>query len=967
MKTIAQPWFILALFFYLFTGHSGQASAGAGPENPVVTGKADRGSFPLIADGKPATLVVSGEDYPGVLRALHDLKEDFGRVCGCEPNICQDTLPSEPYLVIAGTLGRSALIDRLVAKGKLDGTLIRGKWESTLTVVVKRPFPGVKKALVIAGSDKRGTIYGLYGLSSAMGVSPWHFWADVPVVKRTELWVSKGPCLTGEPGVKYRGLFINDEAPALSGWAEEKFGGFNHLFYGHVFELILRLRGNFLWPAMWGRAFYDDDPMNPQWADTFGVVIGTSHHEPMMRAHDEWRRFGAGKWNYDANPEELQSFWTEGIRRMGDFESLVTVGMRGDGDEPMSESANIVLLEKIIADQRQILEKVTGKKAGEIPQVWALYKEVQDYYDNGMQVPGDVTLLLCDDNWGNVRKLPLPGATERKGGYGMYYHFDYVGGPRNYKWLNTNPIARVWEQMNLSFRHGVDRIWIVNVGDIKPMEFPISFFLEMAWDPEAMTPERMAGYSRKWSEQQFGPAYAGEIARMIDGYTRFNGRCKPEMLSPMTYSLHHYREFELVRDAYNQLAEDAGKLNNLLPPEYRDAFFQLVLFPVAACANLNDLYYTVALNRLYVNQGRAAANLMAGRAEELFEKDSLLSREYHQLAGGKWNHLMDQTHIGYTYWQQPPFQKMPRVGRMAVPERGSLGVACEGSADWWPNSSSEAVLPVADGFSRQQPYIELFNTGSLPVGFTVTTGASWLKVSAEKGTVPLQTRIFLQPDWASVPPGEHRVPVTITGSCGTRVEVVAPFLNPDHKSFPGIQGYLESNGVISVEAAGFNRKTEAEGITWAEIPDLGKTLSGMTVFPVTGAAANPGEKGSCLEYDLWFFAAGEVKIVAYFSPTLNFHGRGLRYGISLDDQEPQIIDIHGNTTLRMWEKWVGDNIILSESKHQVTGPGHHTLKFWYVDPGVVLQKIVADTGGLKPSYLGPPQSYYADPGKQPSP
>ena len=301
------------------------------------------------------------------------------------------------------------------------------------------------------------------------GVSPWYWWADVPPRRHSTLYVKAGRRLLGPPAVKYRGIFLNDEAPCLTGWVNEKFGGYNHQFYTNVFELLLRLKANYLWPAMWDNCFNEDDPLNPKLADEYGIVMGTSHVEPMMRADKEWNRQGhtAAEWNYQKNPETLRRFWTEGLERNKSYENIITVAMRGKVDTPMSESANIALLERIVADQRKIIEQVMRTNATAVPQLWALYKEVQEYYEKGMRVPDDVTLLWCDDNWGNLRRLPTAEERHRAGGAGIYYHFDYVGGPRNYKWLNTVPIAKVWEQMNLAYRYGADRIWIVNVGDLK--------------------------------------------------------------------------------------------------------------------------------------------------------------------------------------------------------------------------------------------------------------------------------------------------------------------------------------------------------------------------------------------------------------------------------------------------------------------------------------------------------------------
>ena len=431
-----------------------------------------------------ATILVDSNDYLLIRKAALFLAADMQSVTFKRSPVSNTTFNSNRIAIIIGSADRSSLIKQLVQQKKISITELKPKWESYSIQTVKNPFKGIDQALVIVGSDRRGAAFGVFELSKQMGVSPWHWWADVPIQKRKEIYIRSNTKINDAPKVKYRGIFINDEAPALSDWSREKFGGFNHQFYEKVFELMLRLKSNYLWPAMWGNAFYDDDSLNIKSADDYGIVIGTSHHEPLMRAHDEWRRYGKKqKWNYDSTENGLKEFWRAGMQRAWN-EKIVSVGMRGDGDEPMSESTATALLERIVTDQRQIIADVTGKPAAETPQLWALYKEVQEYYEKGMKVPDDVTLLLCDDNWGNIRKLPKPGEKSRIGGYGIYYHFDYVGGPRNYKWINTNTIARIWEQMNLAWEFNARQIWIVNVGDIKPMEIPISFFLEYAWNPE---------------------------------------------------------------------------------------------------------------------------------------------------------------------------------------------------------------------------------------------------------------------------------------------------------------------------------------------------------------------------------------------------------------------------------------------------------------------------------------------------
>ena len=699
--------------------------------------------FAIVNNNEATAIYLSDNDYEGVKKIAQKFQEDIERVTNMKPSIISNEIPSNGTAIIVGTIGNSSLIDQLIEEKKLEVSLIKGKWETFLIQTIKNPFEGVEEALVIVGSDKRGTIYGMFDVSYEIGVSPHHFWADVPSKKKENVFITRGSYTKGSPKVKYRGIFINDEAPALSGWAFEKFGGFNAEFYDHVFEYILRMKGNYLWPSMWGRMFYENDPQNPILANEYGIVMGTSHHEPLTRAHAEWQRFGKGEWNYNTNPEGLRKFWTEGMERRGNSETIVTVGMRGDGDEAMSEGTATELLETIVKDQRKIIEDVTGKPAEETPQMWALYKEVQDYYDQGMQVPDDVTLLLCDDNWGNIRKLPALDAKPRKGGYGIYYHYDYVGGPRNYKWINTTQIERVWEQMHLAYEHNADRVWIVNVGDIKPMEFPIEFFLDYAWDPDKWNADNLQDYYTEWAEKQFGSQFAEDIADMLRKYTKYNARRKPELLNIPVYNLTYFNEAEKIVEDYNLLAKKAKDLKQKLPRDYHDAFYQLVEHPIIASANLNELYLATEKNKLYATQGKVIANTYAEKVKELFVKDSLMTKYYHEeLANGKWNHMMSQTHIGYDNWQQPRFNVMPET--ILVDENTEIEVADEKTL-----ASIDLETPSdAKGFIENSGYISMeahhFSSKTEPESFQWKvvenlgkSGSSVISLPIKKGRVVL--------------------------------------------------------------------------------------------------------------------------------------------------------------------------------------------------------------------------------------
>ena len=824
------------------------------------------GAFPIVSDAVTVVYTDGNDDWL-IQKSASFFQNDIEKVSGKKPEIIHSISSKATNVIIIGTIKNSSAIQQLIQLKKINVDAIKNKWEAYQIKIVDKPFKGIDKALVIVGSDKRGTTYGVFEMSKQIGVSPWYWWADVPVKKKKEIYLKRNTFLQDHPLVKYRGIFINDEAPAFSGWTREKFGGVNHHVYEKVFELLLRLKANYLWPAMWGNAFNDDDTLNPILANKYGIVMGTSHHEPMLRAQQEWKRYGKGAWNYETNKAVLDSFWKKGIENMDSHESIVTIGMRGDGDEPMTQGTAINLLERIVADQRKIIEEITHKPASETLRLWALYKEVQDYYDKGMRVPDDVTLLLCDDNWGNIRRLPKLNAKPRSGGYGIYYHFDYVGGPRNYKWLNTNNIARVWEQMHLAYEYGVDKIWIVNVGDIKPMEFPISFFLDYAWNPEKIKEDDLPNYFTNWAAWQFGEKYAKEIGTLIQIYSQYNSRRKHELLSAETYSLLHYNEFQRVVDDYNNLVVKAKTINDLLPQEYKDAYYQLVWHPIEASANLNALYLAAAKNKFYANQKNTVANLYADSVKYFYKKDSLISYKYnHEIAGGKWNHMMDQTHIGYTYWQQPPFNKMPEVKY------------------------------VSDNSQKDE---------SAKVDVRDKTAESLIQTNS-KGNI-----------------------------------------------------FYEKNGYVSIEAANYTKAINTKNIRWKVIPGIGSDGDGITTFPVTAKGKTVTNGNAYLQFEIYVYDTGTVKLNAYFSPTLNFENDslGLQYAISIDDEKPQIVSINkDDTNGRIWGQWVANNIIIKSTGHQILQPGKHTVKYWMISPAVILQKVVLDFSGVEPSYLGPPET-----------
>ncbi len=975
---------------------------------------ADR--FPLVAAGHAAPLVVDAADYPGAVRAVGDLQADIGRVTSATPRVVAGAVPRDTArVVLVGTIGHSSLIDGLIASGKLDVRGIEGKWETSLEQVVSHPMPGVDSAFVIAGSDQRGTIYGVYDVSRGIGVSPWYWWDDVPARHHDALYVSPGRHSQGTPAVKYRGFFINDENPQTGTWAPTMFGpglapgapgGLNHLYYAKVFEVALRLKANYIWPAVWGRAFAEDDPENQATATRYGIVMGTSHEAPMTCGIEEWNRHvvkdaagnpigdpygGNGQWSYRQNQAAIEAYWTKCITRMVQqkAEMVVTLGMRGNGDTALPDGSGIDLMKSIISKERQIIAQATGSDAASVPQVWTLYKEVQRYWDEGLRAPDDVTIVFTDDNWGNIRKLPDRSLPARSGGYGLYYHFDYVGASRSYKWADTINLANTWEQLHTAYSYGDDRLWVANVGDLKNEERPLQFFLDYAWNPHAIPANRLGDWERGFAAQNFGTGAAAAVADVLHEYGQLQAIRKPESTNrrftrnpdgsittddTMTpFSIENYDELARVTDAWQALAQRAERVGAGLPIADQDAYYELVLYEVEATANLYALRQSQFLNRQYAAQGRAATNTYADLAQARLDADAAMSNYYNTtLAGGKWLGWQTQTKIGYgdkarygnnASWADPPQpdQIYPALQRITVPARAELGVAIDGSLNWWPDATTAAVLPTISRYqTRPAQYIEVFNRGTIPFGYQITTPVSWLRLGPTDGTVTDQIRATVHVDWFHAPHGTTRVPITITGA-GRSVTVEAVVDNPQA---PVAAGFVEANGYVSMQADHYTTAVGGNGISWMRIPDVGRDGSGMQADPVTADPQTPGGTGPRLEYRMNLTTAGTVTVWAYLSPRNAAlpNGGGMRYAVSIDDQTPQTVDAvaaTGASDLTMNTAWglnTADNVNRTATRFTVSGPGVHTLNFWLIDPTVVVQKLVVDTGGLASSYLGPPES-----------
>ncbi|PQE31461.1 immunoglobulin i-set domain-containing protein [Rutstroemia sp. NJR-2017a WRK4] len=990
--------------------------------------------------GHNATETAAG----GGITALYTYRaptSDINYTLGSVQNFTGPTLlPSNPgsTVLIVGTVSKSPLITYLVNAGLLDTTPINGQWESFMSVIIQNPLPGVDKAMVIVGADVRGTIYGLYDISEQAGVSPWYWWADVPVRTQDGVWALTGQATNVGPGgpasqappppppgapsgglqvlkiqpspsVRYRGIFLNDEQPALTNWVNAnypkgKYGpGFNHYFHAQVFELLLRLRANYFWPAQWDGMFNVDDYANQPLSDAYGIVMGTSHTEPMMRSTKEWNVFGSqyggnGQWEYDTNNASIIPFFKYGAQRAAPYlaNSLFTMAMRGSGDNAitLTQAEAITVVKNVVAKQRELFGEVfTDRKVEEIPQLWCLYSEVQGYYEAGMTVPDDITLLWADDNFGNVRRLPLANETARSGGSGVYYHVDYVGPPRDYKWINTIQLEKTVEQMQLASARQANRIWMLNVGDLKPLEIPINHFLDLAYSTPTWGYNSVPTWLTLWATREFGSEFAANISSIVDRYGMYAARRKYENIDMTVYSYINYNEADAILEQWGQLATEAQAVYDQLDDAWKPAYYEMILQPVLGGQVVNQIHIGAGKNALYTEQKRNAANEVFQEVVGLFKQDHNLTQRYHNLLGGKWNHMLDQTHLGYDYWQQPMRNALPPMALVQDLETsvaGNIGVGVEGlnatvsGDDNYHTLSSEVLtLPPMDPYGPKTRYIDIFSRGLESCSWTVNASQPYVKLSPSSGltggTNGTDTRVYVSIDWASAPAAPNRTTVKIDINSGCEdgqwgnygpPSVMLPVNNTAvPKNFTN--GFVESDRYIAFEAAHTSQSTSVNGTSYITLPGLGRTYAGVTLYPVLAPTQNPAT-GPVLSYNLYTFTpVSKANITLYLSPSLNQNGkiRTLKYAIAIDDESPQIIQYvpssastaifptgwNGAVVDGVWGQSSGNT---TTTTHTALGKaGSHTLKIWAVEPGVVFQKVIINLGGVRQSYLGPPESF----------
>ena len=759
--------------------------------------------------------------------------------------------------------------------------------------------------------------------------------------------------------------------------------------YAHLFELLLRLKANYFWPAMWATAFNEDDPENPALADRYGIVMGTSHHEPMMRAHKEYtkRREEVGAWDYATNKKNLDKFFRDGLERNKRFDNLITIGMRGDGDVAMGkgdDEENMKVLRDVVAGQRQIIKEVYGKDPSEVPQLWAIFTEVQRYYDKGFTVPDDVLLLFCDNNWGYIRRCGPLKEKNRKGGMGLYYHIDMNGGPCNDRWINTSPIPKLREQFNLAYQTGIDDLWIVNVGDLKPKELPIDFIMRYAWNPNAISANQVDEYTLEWAAQNFGDELAEDVADIVTKYPKYNLWRKAEVQTPNIFSVVNHKESDNVERLWKDLEEKAEAVKARVPEEARDAYFQLVYYPAVASSGIARIYLATGKNHLYAQQGRLLANDYARMAEALYERDQRLTRYYNDtLSNGKWKNMMSDIHIGYTIWSMPEKAILPEQRKVTPQDSPAMGVSVEGSEV--TEREGKLELPVFDSLLDQSYYVDIFNRGKGGFDYAVTASEPWVKISQAKGTVTEESRIMVSVDWEALPKGTHEVQLTIKSGKASVPVALRAVKEQEPETDEPYFGNL-SGSEFSIPAYLYNKNVSGKDATWIVLPDLGRAEACVGISPVTAASASPADAPR-LEYQVLLPDTGTVSLCLGILPVQDVYPeRGLRVAVGLDGETPQVLDARQgfhdefkeytsenlpkspnlkplprqDTSVKLIGKGqprrteVFDNQRWLTMKLNVKKAGMHTLKVFMIDPEIVLERIVVNPDNQHPSYFGAP-------------
>ncbi|MCG4859734.1 glycosyl hydrolase 115 family protein [Alistipes onderdonkii] len=943
-------------------------------------------AFTLASPRQTAAILYDASDAAVVKRAAELFAADVEAVTGRRPQVTSATGETGPA-VIVGTVGGSALIRRLAEAGKIDTAPLEGAWERYLIQTVANPLPGIRKALVIAGSDRRGAAYGLFTLSELIGVSPWYWWADVPVKKHAALHVDAPPTYSQTPSVRYRGIFLNDEDWGLTPWASQTFeperGNIGPRTYAKVCELLLRLKANYLAPAMHPvSTSFNQIPENKLVADTFAIVMGSTHCEPLLlNTASEWDTQTMGPWNYDKNKEGINRVLTQRVRENSPYENVYTLALRGLHDGAMSTTLpmheKVRMLQQALLDQRRILAENIDRPVETVPQAFTPYKEVLEIYSNGLELPDDITIVWPDDNYGYMKRLSGVREQRRTGRSGVYYHVSYLGVPHSYLWFSTTPPSLMYEELRKAYDTTADRLWLVNCGDLKGSEMQVSLFLDMAWDIGRFTADNVVTYPARWLAGIFGEAYYDRLEAMTREHLRLAFPRKPEymgwgyhwnrfdhnceQLTDTDFSFTNYDEAQRRLEAYRQLGARAEALLHEIGDEARPAFYQLVYYPLRGAELMNRMTLGGQRNRWYARQGRAATNAVRDEVQRCYDSLQVITRGYNSLLGGKWNHMMSmrQNYDGVSaYFNLPHLATHDAAGA----PRLALQVAGEDVT----GARAFHALPAFDNYLRRTYPVEIYNRGGGTLAWTAHASEPWVVLSKSAGKTADEERITVGIDWEKAPSG-NAVPAQIVFRAGEQSEkVLVSLFNPTAPSRAELRGiYVENNGCVSIPAAGCHRVRENDRIKITVVEDLGIEGPALQLGdPTAPLQIFRSRDVPCAEYDFYAFDAGSVDVYTYVLPTFPLHAdrdfrigentnTDTKYSVQIDDGALATPSSSHVEYSQVWFESVLRNCAVNKSTLHIDKPGRHTLRIRVGDPGIVLQKIVLDFGGMKRSYLGP--------------
>ena len=940
--------------------------------------------------------------FSGVQKISQKVAKDVERVFGFTPAASHTLADVKHDALIFGTIGNSALLDELEKAKRIDLSSVRGKREVYGFFVLEKPcsaFPAVQNAIVVAGSDKRGTIYGLFHLSELLGVSPLVDFADVVPEKKTAMEFGAAQNMVSkEPSVKYRGFFINDEWPAFGNWSIKRFGGPNALCYEHVFELLLRLKGNYLWPAMWSAVFSWDGPglRNAELADEYGVVMGTSHHEPCCRAGEEHRKYRnttqeyGAEWNFQHNREGITRFWRDGLRRNRPFENIYTIGMRGEADTAIlgreaTLKDNIDLLKDVLNTQYKLMKEEVNPNLEEIPRLLVMFSEVDKFYFGTKDTPGlkdtdlldGVTIMMTDDNYGVLRALPDESMRTHKGGLGLYYHFDFHGGPHCYEWVNENYLPKAWEQLTTAYEWGIRDVWIVNVGDMGLLEFPLNYFMDMAYDYETYgSPAacNTARWTHDWLHKQFGAYFSeGDMEKMeqlVQDYTFITNRCKPEVMNEHIYDPTHYGEADELLAKAEEIVSNAQQLLSHCPAPIEGAFYELVYYSAAGAANVYRIWISAAKNRLYAAQNRVEANDWADKTAAYLDFDQQLTDAYHAVDGGRFYGFGLSEHIGFDHWNDED-DKKPQLIHIYPSKKPRLVVAPADRAEYLVGTDYSQKEMDIDAFmnpARTSFAVELAPSNESPLPYTITNECPWLTLSHSSGTA------LHRHDTLVV--GIDRDKLAAAGGSGTgtiRIDTAFShmklhFAARNAQVLPAAAARntsYESQGFISIPADKYAARHDAGTFAFSHLAGFGRTASAMKVLPVFHEPFSAADKDlPYLEYSFCTEQEGAYTAEFYFAPTNPpLIDNVMEYAYSVNGGATQVANMVDKKTFVTYfsDEWAyGAEYNIQKRRVTVQcKKGMNTLRFYALCPTIVLEKLVLFPEGKEPpaSYLGPTESF----------